>query len=71
MWSWFKFPSHRPLFVRTRDIDLYTGMRDGQFTYISGQGIDENERRKSIADIQAERQKKWYDYPKDAITALF
>lgn len=46
-------------------------MRDGQLTHISGAGIDENERRKSIAEIQAERQKKWYDYPKGVITALF
>jgi amino acid transporter len=64
-------PAHRPLFFRTRDIDLYTGMRDGQLTHISGNAVDENERRKSIADIQAERQRKWYDYPKGLVTALF
>jgi hypothetical protein len=46
-------------------------MRDGQLTHISGVGVDENERRKSIADIQAERRKKWYDYPMSVITALF
>jgi amino acid transporter len=71
IYSWFKVPAHRPLFVRTRDIDLYTGMRDGQLTHISGVGVDENERRKSIADIQAERRRKWYDYPLGVVTALF
>jgi amino acid transporter len=71
VWSWFKVPAHRPLFVRTRDIDLYTGMREGQLTYISGPGVDEAERRKSIAEIREERKKKWYDYPKNFVTALF
>jgi yeast amino acid transporter len=64
-------PTHRPLFVRTRDIDLYTGMREGQLTHISGSGVDEAERRKSIAEIKEERKKKWYDYPKSFFTALF
>jgi amino acid transporter len=71
VWSWFMVPAHRPLFVRTRDIDLYTGMREGQLTYISGPGVDEAERRKSIAEIREERKKKWYDYPKNFVTALF
>lgn len=46
-------------------------MREGQLTHISGDGVDEHERRKSLADIAEERQKKWYDYPKGALTALF
>ena len=46
-------------------------MRDGQLTHISGFAVDESERRKSIAEIQAGRQKKWYDYPKSIVTALF
>jgi amino acid transporter len=46
-------------------------MREGQLTHISGFGVDETERRKSIAEIKAERQKKWYDYPKGFFTALF
>jgi len=71
VWSWFKVPAHRPMFIRTRDIDLYTGMREGQLTHISGDGVDENERRKSIAEIADERQRKWYDYPKEVVTALF
>ena len=71
IYSWFVYPSHRPLFVRQRDIDIYTGMREGQLTHISGDNVDEGERRKSIADIRAARQKKWYDYPKGFLTGLF
>ena len=46
-------------------------MREGQLTYISGPGVDEAERRKSIAEIREGRKKKWYDYPKNFVTALF
>jgi hypothetical protein len=46
-------------------------MREGQLTHISGGGVDEAERRKSIAEIKDERKMKWYDYPKSFFTALF
>ncbi|CAD0095229.1 unnamed protein product [Aureobasidium vineae] len=28
VYSWFVRPADRPLFIRTRDIDIYTGMRE-------------------------------------------
>jgi amino acid transporter len=57
VYSWFKHPSHRPLFVRTRDIDIYTGMREGQLARISGENVTEGERRASILELQAEKKK--------------
>lgn len=29
-YSWFKYPSHRPLYVKIKDIDIYTGLRPDQ-----------------------------------------
>ena len=55
VYSWFKYPSHRPLFVRTSDIDIYTGMREGQLAHISGENVTEGERRASILELQAEK----------------
>ncbi|KIV85473.1 hypothetical protein PV11_01165 [Exophiala sideris] len=56
VYSWFARPADRPLFVRTRDIDLYTGMRETQ-SMISGPGVPEGVRRASIQEMQAERKK--------------
>lgn len=58
VYSWFARPEHRPLFVRTKDIDIYTGMREGQRTLISGQEIPEDQRRASIAEMNEETKKK-------------
>ena len=71
IYSWFKFPSHRPLFTRARDINIYEGMRESQLEYINAGQVDEEGRRKSIADLQQERHKNWYDYPKSVVTGLF
>jgi amino acid transporter len=53
VYSWFIRPEDRPFFVRIKDIDIYTGMRDTQ----RGLSIDQSpeERRASIAEIQAAR----------------
>ena len=64
-------PAHRPLWVKIDDIDLYTGMRQGQLEHISGEGVTSDERRASIQEIQMERKKKWYDYPLGIVRALF
>ncbi|KAK4945203.1 hypothetical protein LTR10_015629 [Elasticomyces elasticus] len=56
VYSWFARPADRPLFVRTRDIDLYTGMRETQ-SMISGPGVPDGVRRASIQEMQAERKK--------------
>lgn len=57
-WSWFKIPSQRPLYVKIKDIDIYTGMREGQAELISGEGVTEDQRRASILEIQEENKKK-------------
>ncbi len=56
-WSWFKFPAHRPLYVKIKDIDIYTGMREEQLR-ISGAQADPDYRRQSILEMQGERKKK-------------
>ncbi|KAK3052791.1 hypothetical protein LTR09_006274 [Extremus antarcticus] len=58
VYSWFVYPEHRKMFVRTKDIDIYTGMREGQRTMISGVDVTEDQRRASISEMQAEDKKK-------------
>lgn len=71
VYSWFKYPSHRPLFVRTRDMDIYTGMREGQLAHISGENVTEGERRASIIEIQEEGKKGWKGYVMGTVRGLF
>ena len=66
VYSWFVRPADRPLFIRTKDIDIYTGMRDNQ-NIISGAGISEEQRRASIQEMQDERKIRG---PKDHIMAV-
>jgi amino acid transporter len=49
-YSWIYEPAHRPLFIRTKDIDIYTGMRE-----ISGVGISAEDRRASNAELGEEK----------------
>jgi len=56
IWSWFKHPSHRPLYIKIKDIDIYTGMREGQ-SRVSGRDVPEDVRRSSIAELQAQNEK--------------
>jgi len=58
VYSWFKYPSHRPLWIRTKDIDIYTGMRQGQREVISGEGVTEDQRRASIEEMRDGQKKK-------------
>ncbi|EXJ79150.1 hypothetical protein A1O3_08651 [Capronia epimyces CBS 606.96] len=57
VYSWKYRPSDRPWFIRTRDIDIYTGMREEQRP-ISGPGIPEEVRRASIVELYGEKKKK-------------
>jgi len=57
IYSWFVRPGDRPLFIRTKDIDIYTGMRDTQ-NMISGAGVPEEQRRASIMEMQDEKRKR-------------
>lgn len=54
-YSWFKHPSHRPMWIRSKDIDIYTGMRQEQRELISGEGVTEDQRRASIQEFTDEK----------------
>ena len=66
VYSWSVRPADRPLFIRTRDIDIYTGMRDAP-GMINGVGVPEEQRRISIQEMQDEKRKRG---PKDHIMAV-
>jgi len=57
-WSWFKVKEHRPLYVKIKDIDIYSGIREGQLELISGSQLTPDQRRESIIEIQDEQKKK-------------
>jgi yeast amino acid transporter len=72
IYSWFKFPAHRPLYVKIKDIDIYSGMREGQALMISGEGVTEQQRHQSIAEIQDENKKKGIGgWAKAAVRSVF
>lgn len=57
-YSWFAHPEQRPMYIAIKDIDIYTGMREGQMNMISGPDINEDQRRASIVEMQDEKKKK-------------
>ncbi|KAF2469055.1 AAT family amino acid transporter [Lindgomyces ingoldianus] len=69
-YSWFHIPEHRPLFVKIKDIDLYAGMREGQFQF-SGEGVPVEERRRSITELEQSKKKTPLGYVKSVVGALF
>ncbi|KAF2792432.1 hypothetical protein K505DRAFT_246694 [Melanomma pulvis-pyrius CBS 109.77] len=70
VYSWIKFPLHRPLFVRIKDIDVMAGMRPEQLL-VSGPDVLEADRRHSIALSQAGQKKGAAGYVKSVTSALF
>lgn len=50
-YSWFVRPADRPLYIKIKDIDLYSGMRDSQLS-VSGEGLTPEERRASIDGME-------------------
>ena len=46
VYSWFVRPADRPLFVRTRDIDILSGMRDLSTDRIEHEFIDDQKTKK-------------------------
>lgn len=69
-YSWFAHPTSRPLFIRARDIDIYTGLRQDQKD-LSDPRLPEEQRKQSIISLQESKKKTFLDYPKSVITALF
>ncbi|KAK5114829.1 hypothetical protein LTR62_001986 [Meristemomyces frigidus] len=52
VYSWFVVPAHRPLYIRIKDIDIYSGMREGGNTA----GVDITPEGR--ASIDGEKEKK-------------
>jgi yeast amino acid transporter len=63
VYSWFVRPEDRPLYVKIKDIDIYTGMRENQLS-ISGADVPEEQRRASVAELHDGEKKRG---PKDYI----
>jgi yeast amino acid transporter len=57
IWAFIKIPEHRPLYVKIKDIDIYSGMRQGQLDMISGADVSEEQRRQSIAELRQDNEK--------------
>jgi amino acid transporter len=55
-YSWGKFPTHRALYVKIKDIDVMTGLRPEQLL-ISGPDVLEADRRHSVTEMQAQNPK--------------
>lgn len=72
LWSWFKIPEHRPFYVKVKDIDIYTGMREGQIELLSGEHLTPDQRKQSIVEMQDEQKKKGVmGWLKAAVTSVF
>jgi len=70
-YSWFKRPADRPMFIRLKDIDIYSGMREGQFA-ISGDGVTPAARRASIQEMQdAKKKKSAKDHVMGVVRSIF
>lgn len=67
VYSWFVRPSDRPLYVKIKDIDIYTGMRETQLS-VSGADVPEEQRRASVAEmLGAEKKRGPMDYVKRVV----
>ena len=63
---------HRPLYVKIKDIDIDTGMREGQVELISGPRVTPEQRRESIIEMKEEQKKKGAtDWAKAFVTSVF
>jgi len=71
-YSWFIVPEHRPLYVKIKDIDIYTGMREEQLEALSGPEVSPDRRRQSIAELQeAQKKKGAVGCAKAAVASIF
>ena len=72
VWSWFFVKEHRPLYVKIKDIDIYTGLREEQVSQISGQDVPPEVRRASILELQEETKRKGVmGWTKAAVRSVF
>ena len=59
------------MWVALKDIDIYTGMREGQKTMISGVDVTPEMRRASIDELQQEKKKGPMGYLAAPLRAIF
>ncbi|KAI7183590.1 AAT family amino acid transporter [Hortaea werneckii] len=57
VYSWFVHPEHRPLYVKIKDIDIYSGMRETQ-RRVSGVDVSDEQRRSSISEMEGGKGRK-------------
>ena len=69
-YSWFNIPAQRPLWIATKDIDIYRGMREDQKA-ISDPEATAEERRQSLISVEESKKKAWYYYPWFVVRSLF
>ena len=69
-YSWFAWPAHRPLWIATQNIDIYTGMREDQKA-VSDPNLSPEERRASVLSVEESRKKKIWEYPWLVVRSLF
>jgi amino acid transporter len=55
-YSWFKYPSHRRMWVPIAEINVMEGIREEQLA-ISGEGVSADARRASITESHQEKKK--------------
>ncbi|GAB1733271.1 hypothetical protein NU195Hw_g588t1 [Hortaea werneckii] len=56
-YSWFVHPEHRPLYVKIKDIDIYSNMRESQ-RRVSGIDVSDEQRRSSISEMEGTKGRK-------------
>lgn len=69
-YSFFAHPAHRPMWISTKDIDIYSGMREDQ-KLISDPEASAEQRKESVVSIEEARKKQWYHYPWLVVRSLF
>ena len=58
VYSWFVHPEHRPLYVKIKDIDIYTGMREEQRRFVSGEEVGDEVRRSSVQEFEGDTKRQ-------------
>jgi amino acid transporter len=66
-YSWFFIPEQRPLYIKIKDIDIYTGLREEQLELINA---PEDQRRQSIMEMQGVKSKGPLAWAKGIVSAV-
>ncbi|KAF2152811.1 hypothetical protein K461DRAFT_294447 [Myriangium duriaei CBS 260.36] len=58
VYSWFVYPEHRPLWIKIKDIDIYTGIRENQLQNISGMAHADEQGNANMQQVQGGTKKR-------------